>query len=260
MILAIGSRFDDRTTGNVAQYAPKALKAQAEGKGGIVHFDIEKSQFGRVLEPTVRVEGDCKVALQDLLPLVEESATREANDPQLDAQRNSWLKQAALWKEEHSFKYAAPADGKIKTQMAIEAVYEHGAAKTDKEVYVSTGVGNHQMMACQFFRWTLPRSIITSGSLGTMGFGLPAAIGAQVGKPDACVMLIDGDGSFNMTLNDLGTVAQHNLPIKICIMNDGKQQMVNVWQKLFFDGRFVCCGCVCSVNLHGLVTRVNALT
>ena len=95
--------------------------------------------------------------------------------------------------------------GKIKTQMAIEAVYEYGAKNCEKEVYVSTGVGNHQMMACQFFRWTLPRSIITSGSLGTMGFGLPAAIGAQVGKPDATVLLIDGDGSFNMTLNDLGT-------------------------------------------------------
>ena len=104
---------------------------------------------------------------------------------------------------------------------------------------MSTGVGNHQMMACQFFRWTQPRQFITSGSLGTMGFGLPAAIGAQVAMPDKKVVLVDGDGSFNMTLNDLGTIKEHQLPIKIAIMNDSKQQMVNVWQKLFFDGRMI---------------------
>ena len=95
------------------------------------------------------------------------------------------------------------------------------------------------MMACQFIRWTQPRSIITSGSLGTMGFGLPAAIGAQVAMPDKTVLLIDGDGSFNMTLNDLGTVLENQLPLKMAIMNDHKQQMVVVWQKLFFDGRTV---------------------
>ncbi len=104
---------------------------------------------------------------------------------------------------------------------------------------VSTGVGNHQMMACQFFRWTQPRSFITSGSLGTMGFGLPAAIGAQVAQPDKVVVLIDGDGSFNMSLTDLGTVAEHQLPIKMAIMNDNRQQMVHVWQKLFFDARTI---------------------
>ena len=95
------------------------------------------------------------------------------------------------------------------------------------------------MMACQFIRWTEPRSIVTSGSLGTMGFGLPSAIGAQVANPDKTVLLIDGDGSFNMTLNDLGTVLENQLPLKMAIMNDHKQQMVVVWQKLFFDGRTV---------------------
>lgn len=107
------------------------------------------------------------------------------------------------------------------------------------QLVVATGVGNHQMMSCQFIRWTTPRSIVTSGSLGTMGFGLPAAIGAQVANPDKTVLLVDGDGSFNMTLNDLGTVKEHQLPIKMAIMNDGKQQMVQVWQTLFFDGRLV---------------------
>jgi len=120
----------------------------------------------------------------------------------------------------------------------IEAL-NTGFDATREQLVVSTGVGNHQMMSCQFIRWTTPRSIITSGSLGTMGFGLPAAIGAQVACPDKTVLLVDGDSSFNMTLNDLGTVKEHQLPIKMAIMNDGRQQMVHVWQKLFFDSRIV---------------------
>merc|ERR1719159_2420485 len=108
-----------------------------------------------------------------------------------------------------------------------------------KEVFVCTGVGNHQMMSAQFLRWTRPRSMVTSGSLGVMGAGLPFAIGAQVANPDALTVLIDGDGSFNMTHMDLCTVKRYNLPIKMAIMNDGRQQMVWVWQRLFFEGRYI---------------------
>ena len=231
LILAIGSRFDDRTTGLVGTYAPEARLAEAEGRGGIVHFDIEKTQFGRVLEPTVCVEGDCAEAMRELIPGVERK------------ERTDWCAQLRDWKDEFRFQYKKPdgeLTGAIKTQQAIEAVYKHvDKHEMHDEVVVSTGVGNHQMMSCQFFRWTEPRSIITSGSLGTMGFGLPAAIGAAVGCPEKTVVLIDGDGSFNMTLNDLGTVMEHKLPIRIALMNDGRQQMVHVWQKLFFDGRVV---------------------
>jgi len=134
------------------------------------------------------------------------------------------------------FSYTPASDGKIKTQQVIEAIYA-GMKPHEEKMVVSTGVGNHQMMSCQFIRWTQPRSIVTSGSLGTMGFGLPAAIGAQVANPDKIVVLVDGDSSFNMTLNDLGTVVENQLPIKIAIMNDFRQQMVVVWQELFFDGR-----------------------
>jgi acetolactate synthase-1/2/3 large subunit len=142
------------------------------------------------------------------------------------------LKQLDLWKESNPFQYDPPPNGALKTQSAIEGVYNavtklraEGDPAVKDELFVATGVGNHQMMACQFFRWTQTRSIITSGSLGTMGFGLPSAIGAQVGKPDATVILIDGDGSFNMTLNDLGTIKELQLPVKICIMNDHRQQV-----------------------------------
>jgi len=226
LIVAIGSRFDDRTTGILSKYAPEAKRAHDEGRGGLVHFDIEPSQIGRVIKPTVAVVGDSKLAMQKLIPMVEYQ------------ERADWIRRCNELKTSFPFSYTPASDGRIKTQQAIEAIYKALASQENKLV-VATGVGNHQMMSCQFIRWTTPRSIVTSGSLGTMGFGLPAAIGAQVANPDKTVLLVDGDGSFNMTLNDLGTVKEHQLPIKMAIMNDGKQQMVQVWQTLFFDGRLV---------------------
>jgi len=228
LIIAIGSRFDDRTTGAVAKYAPKALAAEKEGRGGIIHFDIEKSQFGRIVQPTLAVEGNAAEAMRLMLPRVEHK------------ERTDWVNRCLQWKAENSFQYDHAEGGKIKTQQVIEAIHDFVLDNNmHDKTFVSTGVGNHQMMSCQFWRWRKPRSIVTSGSLGTMGFGLPAAIGIQVGNPDDTVVLIDGDGSFNMTLNDLGTVMEHQLPIKMAIMNDKRQQMVHVWQRLFFDGRLV---------------------
>lgn len=229
LIIAVGSRFDDRTTGLLGKYAPVAKAAAEEGRGGFVHFDIEPSQFGRVIAPTVAVPGDCKGALQMLLPMVDPST---ASTPA----RQEWVAHCAKLRADFPFQYTPAPEGKLKTQSVIEALYA-GLKPQEEKMVVSTGVGNHQMMSCQFIRWTQPRSIITSGSLGTMGFGLPAAIGAQIANPDKMVILVDGDSSFNMTLNDLGTVVENNLPIKIAIMNDFRQQMVVVWQELFFDGR-----------------------
>jgi len=229
LIIAVGSRFDDRTTGLLGKYAPNAKRAHEEGTGGFVHFDIEPSQFGRVLEPTVAVPGDCKGALQMLLPMVDPTTASSAA-------RKEWTSHCQELKSKFPFSYTPAPDGKIKTQQVIEALYK-GLQPQEEKMVVATGVGNHQMMSCQFIRWTTPRSIITSGSLGTMGFGLPSAIGAQVANPDKMVVLIDGDSSFNMTLNDLGTVVENQLPIKMAIMNDFRQQMVVVWQELFFDGR-----------------------
>jgi acetolactate synthase-1/2/3 large subunit len=230
LIIAVGSRFDDRTTGVLNKYAPVAKAAHEAGTGGFVHFDIERSQIGRVVNPTVSVHGDCKEAVRMLVPMVRQSTPLHPRGP--------WMERCTSLKNEYPFQYTPPPGGRLKTQSAIEAIY-NGLKHVEKDVIMSTGVGNHQMMACQFFRWTQPRQFITSGSLGTMGFGLPAAIGAQVAMPDKKVVLVDGDGSFNMTLNDLGTIKEHQLPIKIAIMNDSKQQMVNVWQKLFFDGRMI---------------------
>jgi len=232
-IVAIGSRFDDRTTGVAAKYAPKARAAEAEGTGGIVHINIDKTAFGKVIQPTVAVWADCGLALQALDELIESPTSSD---------RSEWVDQCKDWKEDYKFDYVRAPNGKIKTQQVIEATndYLHKQGLMDsKDVYVATGVGNHQMMSCQFIRWTKPRSMITSGSLGVMGAGLPFAIGAQVANPDALTILIDGDGSFNMTNMDLVTVKRYNLPIKMGIMNDARQQMVAIWQRLFFDGRYV---------------------
>jgi len=232
-IVAIGSRFDDRTTGIVTKYAPQARAAEKEGTGGIVHINIDKTTFGKVVQPTVPVWADTENALQALDPLIQapESSEREA-----------WVAQCQAWKKDYAFDYVRAPGGQIKVQQVIEAINKnlHESGTMDKkEVFVSTGVGNHQMMACQFLRWVKPRSFITSGSLGVMGAGLPFAIGTQVANPDALTILIDGDGSFGMTNMDLQTVKRYNLPIKIAIMNDERQQMVWVWQRLFFEGRYI---------------------
>jgi len=222
LILAVGSRFDDRTTGVLPKYAPAARAAEREGKGGIVHFDIERSQIGRVVQPTYAVEGDCMLAMQALIPMLEHRP------------RAAWMEQVTAWKGKHPFAYEKAGGGDLKTQQVIEAMYNVTKGPLQDKIVISTGVGNHQMMAAQFYRWSQPRSIITSGSLGTMGFGLPAAIGAQFSRPDSTVVLLDGDSSFNMTLNDLGTVAEHKLPIKMFILNDGRQQMVGRFPIFWF--------------------------
>mmetsp|Transcript_13034 Transcript_13034/g.24649 ORF Transcript_13034/g.24649 Transcript_13034/m.24649 type:complete len:646 (+) Transcript_13034:109-2046(+) len=229
-IIAVGSRFDDRTTGIVAKYAPKARAAEKEGTGGIIHINIDKSSFGKVIQPTVAVWADTEHALQALEPLVS------------NGERSDWLKQCQDWKEQHAFDYVKAPGGKLKVQQVLAEMNKYLHEKDvfkDKNVFVATGVGNHQMMACQFLRWIRPRTFITSGSLGVMGAGLPFAIGTQVANPDALTILVDGDGSFGMTNMDLQTVKRYNLPIKMAVMNDARQQMVWVWQRLFFEGRYI---------------------
>jgi acetolactate synthase-1/2/3 large subunit len=224
LIIGIGYRFDDRTTGVISKYAPEARKAEAEGRGGIIHFDIEPSQIDKVIKTTHSVVGDAEYAMKDMIPLVEFK------------ERRDWMEQIQEWREENPFSYQKHEGGCPKTQEVIHAIYNHSK---HLQPFVSTGVGNHQMMSCQFFRWTKPRQILSSGSLGTMGVGLPFAIGAQFAFPDQTCIVIDGDGSFNMTNSELYSIAKYNLPVKIAIMNDSRQQMVYVWQKLFFDKRYI---------------------
>jgi len=232
-IVAVGSRFDDRTTGVMDKYAPKARAAEAEGTGGIVHINIDRTTFGKVIKPTIAVWADSEHALTAMEGGLEASKSPE---------RAEWLKQCMAWKSAYAFGYVKAPGGLIKTQQVIEATntfLQQSGWADSKDVVIATGVGNHQMMACQFIRWNRPRSMITSGSLGVMGAGLPFAVGAQVANPNALTILFDGDGSFNMTHMDLQTIIRYNLPVKIAVMNDNRQQMVWIWQRLFFDGRYI---------------------
>ena len=225
LIIAVGSRFDDRTTGNLLYYAPKAKQASKENRGGIVHFDISASQIDKTVKTDLSFLGDCKHYFKEINYKVNKTNINIAN----------WNKEVLNLKKNNPFTYT-PSSKKLKVQEVVSEIYKY---TRDKKPYITTGVGNHQMYTAQFYRWEEPGRIITSGSLGTMGFGLPSAIGVQLYKPDDLVILIDGDGSFNMTSNDLATVAEHKLPIKMFIMNDSRQQMVHIWQKLFFDKKYI---------------------
>ena len=225
MIIAIGSRFDDRTTGNLKHYAPKAFEASRCMRGGVVHFDIEAKQINKVVKVDLKYVGDCKPYLQQIL----------AKLTNFKPKYYKWLTSSQTLKKNNPF-YYEKSDNKLKCQEVIEKISHLTSSKSP---YITTGVGNHQMYCAQFYQWNMPGRMITSGSLGTMGFGLPSAIGVQLAKPNELVILIDGDGSFGMTMNDLSTIAEHNLPIKMFIMNDHRQQMVHIWQKLFFNSRFI---------------------
>jgi len=227
LIIALGARFDDRVTGNIAKFAPQAKAAAAEQRGGIVHFEIMPKNINKVVQATEAVEGDVAVNLALLLPLIESKT-----------ERPEWFGQINDWKTRLPFNYEKETpDGLIKPQTVIEKLSKMTEHMKEKTI-ITTGVGQHQMWAAQHFRWRYPRTMITSGGLGTMGFGLPSAIGAKVAQPDALVIDIDGDASFNMTLTELSTAAQFNIGVKIIILNNEEQGMVTQWQSLFYEDRY----------------------
>jgi len=230
LIIALGARFDDRITGSVPRFAPQARKAAEEGRGGILHFDILPKNINKVVQATVAVEGDVTVNLGLLLPHVE------AKTP---AQRQEWFDQIAVWKERFPWAYEKEdgPDGLIKPQTVVSMVSDLTADRKDSTI-IATGVGQHQMWTAQHYRWRAPRTMITSGGAGTMGYGLPAAIGAKVAQPDKLVIDIDGDASFCMTLTELSTAAEFNIGVKVIILNNEEQGMVTQWQSLFYNDRF----------------------
>lgn len=227
LIIALGARFDDRVTGVVSKFAPAARLAAQEGRGGIIHFEISPKNINKVVEATEAIEGDVTRNLMSFLPLVNETP-----------ERKEWMGQVLKWKEQYPYSYMKETPGSlIKPQTLLREISDQ-TQNYDKEVIVTTGVGQHQMWAAQHFLWTKPRTFITSGGLGTMGFGLPSAIGAQIGKPDAIVIDIDGDASFNMTLMELSSAVQAGAPVKICVLNNEEQGMVTQWQSLFYEHRY----------------------
>lgn len=228
LIIAVGARFDDRVTGNISKFAPQAKLAATENRGGIVHFEIMPKNINKVVQATEAVEGDCAENIRMLLPQINTIEKRE-----------EWFGQINSWKSLFPFSlYEQQSEtGPIKPQTLIATLSDLTAHMKDRTI-VTTGVGQHQMWAAQHFRWRYPRTMITSGGLGTMGYGLPSAIGAKVARPDALVIDIDGDASFNMTLTELSTAAQFNIGVKILLLNNEEQGMVTQWQNLFYEDRY----------------------
>jgi acetolactate synthase-1/2/3 large subunit len=212
VLIAVGARFDDRVTGNLASFAPHAK---------IIHIDIDPSSISKTVDVDCAVIGDAKQSLELMLPHIEHR------------ERKEWFAQINAWKERYPFKYFDDTKN-TKPQYVIEEINR----QTKSEAIITTGVGQHQMWAAQFYRWRHPRQMITSGGLGTMGFGLPAAMGAQLGAPGKTVIDIDGDGSYLMTCYELATIAEYNIPVKAVILNNDFQGMIKQWQDLFYDRRY----------------------
>lgn len=212
LLVAIGSRFDDRVTGKVKEFAPQAK---------IVHIDIDPSSISKNVNVDIPVVGDARDILARMTEILEYRPRKE------------WFDKISQWKKQHPLRYE-PSDSIIKPQYVIERLWQ----ATGGNAVVTTGVGQNQMWAAQFYKFHKPRHFVSSGGLGTMGYGLPAAIGAQIGNPDAVVIDIDGDSSFNMTLTELSTAVQYKLPIKVVILNNGYMGMVRQWQELFYGKRY----------------------
>lgn len=229
LILALGARFDDRVTCNVPKFAPAARAAAKEKRGGIVHFEIMPKNINKVVQATEAVEGDVADNLAALLPLLNTVTKTD---------RARWFEQINDWKTRLPFAYdIAGPDEMPKPQTVVEELSHQTQDYKDK-VIICTGVGQHQMTTAQYFRWRAPRTMITSGGLGTMGYGVPAVIGAKVAKPDHVCIDIDGDASFSMTAMEMQTASQYNIAAKWLILNNEEQGMVTQWQTLFYDKRY----------------------
>ncbi len=221
LLIALGARFDDRVTGRVGDFAPDAK---------VVHVDIDSAELGKVRKPEVAIAADCREAIEAFT-----SAVRARGGTGAQADRSRWMAQIADWQARYPLVYddSAPG-GVIKPQYVIEELRD--AAKDD--TIVCAGVGQHQMWASQYWRFNHPYTWINSGGLGTMGFAVPAAVGAKAGCPDRMVWAIDGDGCFQMTAQELVTASAERLPIKVAILNNSYLGMVRQWQELFYDERY----------------------
>ncbi len=213
LIIAIGMRFDDRATAKVSTFAPHAH---------IIHIDIDPAEIGKNVRVDVPIVGDVKTVLHELNKLITPS------------EHVDWIRQLDDWRREHPSLDIRDTD-EVLPQYIVHQMYE----VTHGEAIIVTGVGQNQMWAAQHYCYNKPNSLISSGGLGTMGFGLPAAIGVKVGRPDADVWVIDGDGSFQMTMQELATIVQDNIAVKMAILNNGYLGMVRQWQELFFGKRYV---------------------
>ncbi|MDY6842524.1 MAG: biosynthetic-type acetolactate synthase large subunit [Thermodesulfobacteriota bacterium] len=218
LLIAIGARFDDRVTGKISEFAPHAK---------IIHIDIDPTSISKNVRVDIPIVGNAKDVLKKIMKLIESEDGKT-----WERKRKPWLATIEEWKTTYPLSYTCGE--KIKPQYVVEKIYE----LTKDRAIITTEVGQNQMWVAQFFQFTKPRTLLTSGGLGTMGYGFPAAIGAQVAFPDKLVIDIAGDGSIQMNIQELATVAEYNLPVKIAILNNCFLGMVRQWQELFYERRY----------------------
>ena len=212
LLIALGVRFDDRVTGKLATFAPRAR---------VIHVDIDPANIGKNVTPTLALTGDVNQVLNQFLSILQ---------PQSKERLGSWWDQIRSWQLSQPLRFSG-SQTQIKPQTVIRELHR----LTNGEALITTDVGQHQMWVAQFYPFTRPRQLITSGGLGTMGFGLPAAMGAQLALPNQLVVAVVGDGGFQMTNQELATAVQYDLPVKVLIMNNGYLGMVRQWQEMFYD-------------------------
>ena len=221
LLITLGARFDDRVTGKLAGFAPHAK---------VIHVDIDPAEIGKNRAVDVPIVGDCR----DVIGKLHAELAKRQDEGDGLPDRSAWIDQLHAWQEEFPYKYDQQPDGALKPQYCVERL----RAFADDDTIVVSGVGQHQMYASQFWGFEKPRHWINSGGLGTMGFAVPAAMGAKVGQPNKRVVAIDGDGCFQMTAQELATSATENIPFVTAILNNGYLGMVRQWQELFFDERY----------------------
>ena len=219
LLIAIGVRFDDRVTGKLATFAPQA---------SIIHVDIDPANIGKNVAPTLSIAGDAQAVLDEFLAYLRRVEPKELQESL--RLREPWWERIRAWQHSQPLRFSG-SQSQIKPQSVIRELHQ----LTKGEAIITTDVGQHQMWVAQFYPFTRTRQLITSGGLGTMGFGLPAAVGAKLARPDKLVIAVVGDGGFQMTNQELATAVQYDLPVKILIMNNGYLGMVRQWQEMFYD-------------------------
>jgi len=222
LLIALGSRFDDRITGKLSGFAQEAK---------IIHVDIDPAELGKVRRPDVGINGDCRLVIEELITAIRDLTESGTTPPD----RSAWKSTISGWQESYPYAYEPQEDGEaLKPQMVLE----HLRDSVPEDTILCSGVGQHQMWASQYWKFRHPYTWVNSGGLGTMGFSVPAAIGAKVGRPDRMVWAVDGDGCFQMTAQELVTAAAERIPVKIAILNNAYLGMVRQWQEMFYDERY----------------------
>jgi acetolactate synthase I/II/III large subunit len=245
LILALGSRFDDRTTGNLKKYAPKAFEAGKKNKGGIVHINIDSDEFNKIVKSHINIETDCSKFFQKIIPMLDDNYNRK-----------DWINLINTWKKIHPWTYKKKENNV--TQDVIVELNKQLHKLDNKEFLITADVGNNMMISAQHIQYNKPKQFIASGSLGAMGSSIPYGIGASLANPEKLIVSVVGDGGAEMSITDLKTINRYNLKnIKILIVNNNKLDMVNAWESLFYNNNFVATNNADAPPFHKIAENYN---